>query len=115
MERPGVSSRCSACEWISPVLREGSRCPGVSARPDVRADPLLFGNGGRLPISAPLTSGTSNLDAARPPGARCCSSPATPRTPCFSYGHLEPGMQVRTKPFAMEALAGRIKELIIAR
>ena len=27
-------------------------------------------------------------------------------------GHLEPGMQVLTKPFAMEALASRIKELI---
>jgi PAS domain S-box-containing protein len=28
-------------------------------------------------------------------------------------GHLEPGMHVLTKPFAMEALASRIKELII--
>jgi len=27
-------------------------------------------------------------------------------------GHLEPGMHVMTKPFLMEALAGRIKELI---
>ncbi len=27
-------------------------------------------------------------------------------------GHLEPGMHVMTKPFAMEALAGRIKDLI---
>ncbi len=27
-------------------------------------------------------------------------------------GHLEPGMHVMTKPFAMEALAGRIRELI---
>ena len=27
-------------------------------------------------------------------------------------GHLEPGMHVLTKPFAMEALASRIKELI---
>ena len=27
-------------------------------------------------------------------------------------GYLEPGMQVLTKPFVMEALAGRIKELI---
>jgi CheY-like chemotaxis protein len=27
-------------------------------------------------------------------------------------GHLDPGMQVLTKPFAMEALASRIKELI---
>ncbi len=29
-------------------------------------------------------------------------------------GHLDPGMHVMTKPFAMEALAGRIKELIVA-
>ena len=27
-------------------------------------------------------------------------------------GHLEPGMQVLTKPFVMEALAGRIKDMI---
>ncbi len=30
-------------------------------------------------------------------------------------GHLEPGMQVLTKPFAMDALATRIKELIAPR
>ena len=29
-------------------------------------------------------------------------------------GHLAPGMQVLTKPFAMEALASRIKELIVS-
>ncbi len=30
----------------------------------------------------------------------------------LSHGHLDPGMHVLTKPFAMEALAGRIKNLI---
>ena len=30
-------------------------------------------------------------------------------------GHLEPGMHVMTKPFAMEALAARIKYLIAER
>ncbi|WP_419728192.1 response regulator [Lichenicola sp.] len=30
----------------------------------------------------------------------------------LSHGHLDPGMHVLTKPFAMEALATRIKELI---
>ena len=30
----------------------------------------------------------------------------------LSHGHLEPGMHVLTKPFAMEALATRVKELI---
>jgi len=29
-----------------------------------------------------------------------------------SHGHLDPGMHVLTKPFAMEALARRIKDLI---
>jgi PAS domain S-box-containing protein len=32
----------------------------------------------------------------------------------LSHGHLDPGMHVMTKPFAMDALAGRIKELITA-
>ncbi len=31
-----------------------------------------------------------------------------------SHGHLDPGMHVLTKPFAMEALASRIKDLISA-
>jgi CheY-like chemotaxis protein len=30
----------------------------------------------------------------------------------FCHGHLRPGMHVLTKPFAMEVLAGRIKQLI---
>ena len=30
----------------------------------------------------------------------------------LSHGHLDPGMHVLTKPFAMDALAGRIKDLI---
>ncbi len=30
----------------------------------------------------------------------------------LSHGHLAPGMHVLTKPFAMDALASRIKELI---
>ena len=32
----------------------------------------------------------------------------------LSHGHLDPGMHVLTKPFAMEALASRIRELIAA-
>ena len=32
--------------------------------------------------------------------------------PVLSHGHLDPGMHVLTKPFAMEALASRIKSLI---
>ena len=30
-------------------------------------------------------------------------------------GHLEPGMHVLTKPFAMEALASRVKVLLTGR
>ena len=33
----------------------------------------------------------------------------------ISHGHLEPGMHVLTKPFALEALASRIRELIAAK
>ncbi len=33
----------------------------------------------------------------------------------LSHGHLDAGMHVLTKPFAMQALAGRIKELIAGR
>jgi len=33
----------------------------------------------------------------------------------ISHGHLDAGMHVLTKPFAMEVLAGRIKELIAGR
>jgi len=32
----------------------------------------------------------------------------------LSHGHLDPGMHVMTKPFAMDALASRIKDLITA-
>ena len=33
-------------------------------------------------------------------------------TAVLSRGHLDPGMHVLTKPFAMEALAARIRSLI---
>ena len=33
----------------------------------------------------------------------------------LNHGHLEPGMHLLTKPFAMEALASRIKELIAGK
>ena len=32
----------------------------------------------------------------------------------LGHGHLEPGMQVMTKPFSMDALASRIDDLIKA-
>ena len=33
----------------------------------------------------------------------------------LSHGHLDPGMQVLTKPFSMDAMAARIKELIVTK
>jgi hypothetical protein len=33
----------------------------------------------------------------------------------LSHGHLDPGMHVMTKPFNMEALATRLRELIESR
>ena len=35
-------------------------------------------------------------------------------TAVLSHGHLDPGMHVLTKPFEMETLAARAKELIAA-
>jgi CheY-like chemotaxis protein len=32
----------------------------------------------------------------------------------LSHGHLDPGMHVMTKPFAIEVLANRIRDLIAA-
>ncbi|MBA9071709.1 DNA-binding response OmpR family regulator [Methylobacterium sp. RAS18] len=37
-----------------------------------------------------------------------------PENAAVGNGHLEPGMQVLTKPFAIESLATRIREMIEA-
>ncbi len=59
-------------------------------------------------------NGRQVADAARTPrpGLKVLFVTGYAETAVLSHGHLEPGMHVLTKPFAMEALAGRIKELI---
>ena len=52
-------------------------------------------------------------DAARAlrPGLKVLFITGYAETAVLSHGHLEPGMHILTKPFALEALAGRIREL----
>src|SRR6201999_1091895 len=59
-------------------------------------------------------NGRQIADAARVsrPGLKVLFITGYAENAVLSHGHLEPGMHVLTKPFAMEALASRIKELI---
>ncbi len=59
-------------------------------------------------------NGRQVADAARVarPGLKVLFITGYAENAVLSHGHLEPGMHVMTKPFAMEALASRIKELI---
>jgi PAS domain S-box-containing protein len=60
-------------------------------------------------------NGRQMADAARVarPGLRVLFITGYAENAVLSHGHLEPGMHVMTKPFAMEALASRIKELTV--
>jgi len=60
-------------------------------------------------------NGRQVADAARVarPGLRVLFITGYAENAVLSHGHLAPGMHVMTKPFAMEALASRIKELIV--
>jgi DNA-binding response OmpR family regulator len=53
-------------------------------------------------------------DAARVarPGLKVLFITGYAENAVLSHGHLEPSMHVLTKPFAMDALAARIRELI---
>ncbi len=77
-------------------------------RSDARLDLLITDVG--LPGGL---NGRQVADAARAlrPGLRVLFITGYAETAVLSHGYLEPGMHVLTKPFAMEALAGRIKEL----
>jgi len=79
---------------------------------DVRIDLLVTDVG--LPGGM---NGRQVADAGRAarPGLKVLFITGYAENAVLSHGHLGPGMHVLTKPFAMEALAGRIKELIIAR
>ena len=59
-------------------------------------------------------NGCQVADAARVarPGLNVLFITGHAENAALSHGHLDPGMHVLTKPFAMEALASRIRELI---
>ena len=59
-------------------------------------------------------NGRQVADAGRVgrPGLKVLFITGYAETAVLSHGQLDPGMHVLTKPFAMEALAGRIKQLI---
>jgi len=61
-------------------------------------------------------NGRQMADAGRAvrPGLRVLFITGYAENAVVGNGHLEPGMQVLTKPFAMDALASRIRELITA-
>ncbi len=76
---------------------------------DVRIDLLVTDVG--LPGGM---NGRQMADAGRVrrPGLKVLFITGYAENAAVGNGHLEPGMQVLTKPFVMEALAARIKELI---
>jgi PAS domain S-box-containing protein len=59
-------------------------------------------------------NGRQVADAARDvrPGLKVLFITGYAENAVLSHGHLDPGMHVLTKPFAMDALAGRIRQLI---
>jgi nitrogen-specific signal transduction histidine kinase/CheY-like chemotaxis protein len=65
-------------------------------------------------VGLPGMNGRQVADAARAirPGLKVLFITGYAENAVLSHGHLEPGMHVLTKPFAMEALASRIKDLI---
>ena len=76
---------------------------------DVRIDLLVTDVG--LPWGI---NGRQVADAARVPrpGLKVLFITGYAENAVLSHGHLDPGMHILTKPFAMEALASRIKDLI---
>ena len=81
-------------------------------RSDVRVDLLVTDVG--LPGGL---NGRQVADAARVarPDLKVLFITGYAENAVLSHGHLDPGMHVLTKPFAMEALANRIKDLISAQ
>ncbi len=60
------------------------------------------------------TNGRQVADAARAlrPGLKVLFITGYAETAVLSHGHLEPGMHVLVKPFALETLAARVKDLL---
>ena len=81
-------------------------------RSDARIDLLVTDVG--LPGGM---NGRQMADAAREkrPGLKVLFITGYAENAVVGNGHLEPGMHVMTKPFAMDVLAARIKELLTAR
>ena len=65
-------------------------------------------------VGLPGLNGRQIADAARAmrPGLRVLFITGYAENAILNHGHLEQGMSVLVKPFAMEALTGRIKELL---
>ena len=65
-------------------------------------------------VGLPGMNGRQLADAAREhrPGLRVLFITGYAENAVLNHGHLDPGMHVMTKPFAIDALASRIKELI---
>jgi DNA-binding response OmpR family regulator len=65
-------------------------------------------------VGLPGMNGRQLADAGRVsrPGLRVLFITGYAENAVLSHSHLDPGMHVLTKPFAMDALANRIKELI---
>jgi len=65
-------------------------------------------------VGLPGMNGRQVADAGRVarPGLKVLFITGYAENAVLNHGHLDPGMHVLTKPFAMDALANRIKELI---
>ncbi len=65
-------------------------------------------------VGLPGMNGRQLADTARAarPGLKVLFITGYAENAVLNHGHLDPGMHVLTKPFAMDALASRIKELI---
>ncbi len=91
------------------------------AAPDGLAGLDILRGGGRVDllitdVGLPGMNGRQLADAARGlrPGLKVLFITGYAETALISHGQLEPGMQVLTKPFALDNLAARIRDMIAA-
>ena len=75
---------------------------------DVRIDLLI------TDVGLPGMNGRQVAEAGRVarPGLKVLFITGYAENAVLNHGHLDPGMHVLTKPFAMDALANRIKDLV---
>ena len=75
---------------------------------DARVDLLI------TDVGLPGMNGRQVADAARVarPGLKVLFITGYAENAVLSHGHLDPGMHILTKPFALDDLASRIKDLI---